>query len=308
MAGIWDSNLKRLVAANPQAFIDWLLNGAVFVRELPVHLNRGIDIDILYEASLDGKRMLVHIEFQRYDDEKMARRVLEYNVYATTRYDCPVVSFVIYLKKAGKVVESPLVQRLPGRMEIWRFNFMNVKLWEVPTEMLRQVQSVGILPLLALTREGYRPEVIDEALRGIEQSIADRSVKDNLLTITLTLATLVLDGAASQDWLRKRFYMYHDLIRDTEIYQIIMQEGLDKGVQLGRQEGRQEITQREIQDFQQTILSIFQRGFPELITLATERISTISDLNLLKNLVLDINFAKSVEQAHAILDTLTSNE
>lgn len=34
MAGKWDSDLKRLVQANPQEFVDWLQEGAQIMREL----------------------------------------------------------------------------------------------------------------------------------------------------------------------------------------------------------------------------------------------------------------------------------
>ena len=66
MAGVWDSNLKRLVEINPQAFVTWLLGDAQVVQELSGHLNRAIDIDILYEIILRGQRVALHIEFQRY--------------------------------------------------------------------------------------------------------------------------------------------------------------------------------------------------------------------------------------------------
>ena len=91
-------------------------------------------------------------------------------------------------------------------IEIWRFDFTNVLLWEVPTEVLRNIGSVGVLPLLALTCEGAQPEVVDEALAGIEQSSIDREAERNLLTIALTLARLALSGPDHLNWLRGRFY------------------------------------------------------------------------------------------------------
>ena len=102
MAGKWDSNFKHLVEANPEHFIEWLLPGAHYVRELNTHLNRGIDIDILYEVIFQRIRILVHLEFQRYEDADIDKRVLEYNVFASCKYDCPVVSFVIYLKQEAR--------------------------------------------------------------------------------------------------------------------------------------------------------------------------------------------------------------
>jgi hypothetical protein len=58
--------MKRLVTANPQAFVGWLLKGAIVVRDLSIELNRDIFIDLLYEVIFNGEKMLVHIEFQRY--------------------------------------------------------------------------------------------------------------------------------------------------------------------------------------------------------------------------------------------------
>src|SRR5438270_13160004 len=85
MAGKWDSNFKHLVEANPGHFIEWLLPGAHYVRELNTHLNRGIDIDILYEVIFQRIRILVHLEFQRYEDADIDKRVLEYNVFASCK-------------------------------------------------------------------------------------------------------------------------------------------------------------------------------------------------------------------------------
>lgn len=123
MAGIWDSNLKRLVGANPQHFVTWLLAGAQVIRELSSHLNRAIDIDILCEVMLNGQRVAFHLEFQRYRDLDMAKRVLEYNVFASCKFDCTVISFVIYLKKDGNIIESPLILTLPDDREILRIQF-----------------------------------------------------------------------------------------------------------------------------------------------------------------------------------------
>jgi hypothetical protein len=199
VAGIWDSNLKHLVGANPEQFIRWLLPGAQYVRELSTHLNRGIDIDILYEVMLDGERIIFHLEFQRSNNTNMANRVLEYNVFASCKFDCTVVSFVIYLKKESRIVEPPFIRALPNGKEIVRLDFTNIKLWEVPTDELRRTSLVGLLPLLTLTQEGGRPEVVDEAITGIERSTVNDDIKANLLSITLTLAVLALEKQEDRD-------------------------------------------------------------------------------------------------------------
>jgi hypothetical protein len=295
MAGKWDSNLKRLVEANPQEFIGWLVEGAVFTRELSVEMNREIYIDILYETMRDGNRELVHIEFQRYEDENMAWRALEYNAFATCKYKCPVHSFVIYLKKEGKIAESPLVVKSADGHEIWRFNFTNIKLWEIPTERFRQMQSAGVLPLLALTREGGHREVVEEAIAGIEQAEMSRERKDTLLTIVFNLATLGFNKQEDLEWLKGRFRMYQDIIKDTEIYQIIVQEGIEKQ------------KKKEVDDLHHIILFTVQRNFPALAEWTTERIEAIADLDILKKLVMDTISADSVDQMRALFEALQKN-
>lgn len=94
--------------------------------------------------------------------------------------------------------------------------------------------------------------------------------------------------------------MYQDLIRDTEIYQIIMQEGVQQGVQQQQQQ--------EVQDLHRLILYAFRTHFPELAALATERVSAINDLSILNKLALEMIATESVDQARKILDTLNQTE
>ena len=294
MSGKWDSNMKRLVSANPQAFIGWLLEGAIVIRDVSTELNRNIFIDLLYEVLFNGAKMLVHIEFQRYNDEDMSQRVREYNLFADGKYDCPVMSFVIYLKKEGKIAASPLIRTIPGTtIEIWRFNFTNVCLWEISTDVLRNIGSVGVLPLLPLTSEGAQREVVNEVLSGIEQAAIDHNARRNLLTITLTLARLALSGPEHLDWLQGRFYMYQDLIRDTEIYQLIMAEGKAEGKAEGREEGMQEM-----------ILLVIQNRFPALLELAQACKPALYDVTVSRQLMLDILNAQSQEDVRQHLEHL----
>ncbi|MBV9691465.1 MAG: hypothetical protein JO202_17330, partial [Ktedonobacteraceae bacterium] len=67
--GLWDSNFKQLVNANPQAFADWLLPGARVIRELSEHLTRTLDVDSLYEtvegAIARGKNVSIFVPQER---------------------------------------------------------------------------------------------------------------------------------------------------------------------------------------------------------------------------------------------------
>ena len=83
LSGKWDRSVKRLILEKPQDIVSWLLPGARVVGVYPQELHsRDILADLLFEVVVDGKRYLLHIEFQARSDAKMAERLLEYNVLA----------------------------------------------------------------------------------------------------------------------------------------------------------------------------------------------------------------------------------
>lgn len=145
MAGLWDGVMKRLVRGYAKHFTRWLTEEAVYVRALDIELkNQHLFADALLEVLLREQPALVHIEFQAYDDPDMEMRLLEYNVLASRQYrHLPVYSYVIYLRKAGKIAESPLVRTFPNGEEIHRFFYRVVKLWEIPAEVLLQTEWLG---------------------------------------------------------------------------------------------------------------------------------------------------------------------
>lgn len=305
MAGIYDSNMKQLVGAYIQDFITWLLAGAVVTRELSGHLNRAIEVDILYEVMLDGQQLIFHLEFQRYRDVDMAKRVLEYNVYTSCKFDCTVVSFVIYLKKDGNVIESPLVRKLPNGEEILHFNFITIKLWEISTDDLKRKGLVGLLPLLPLTREGASQELVEEVVNKL-LSLKDKSTQANLLSITFTLASLAFNKPEDKDWLRRRFRMFQDILRDTDIYKIIMEEGHEKGLV----EGIQLQQQRDLQHQREMFLRFVQARFPKLVHFANKQVAIITDGQILDDLIYKIGLTQLTEDElrKILLDLDVDNE
>ncbi len=74
--GRWDKRMKQLIGIKPQDFVSWLVPGALFISELSEELHsRDIVVDKLYKLLLHGQLLLLHIEFQRRSEPKMALRV-----------------------------------------------------------------------------------------------------------------------------------------------------------------------------------------------------------------------------------------
>lgn len=79
-----------------------------------------------------------------------------------------------------------------------------------------------------------------------------------------------------------------DILRETEIYQYIMQEGFEKGIEQGREQEREQARQQELEDLRQVLLNFVQARFSELLSFATTQVAEINNVETLKNLTLKV--------------------
>ena len=281
MPGPWDDLMKMLVGANPQHFVTWLLEGAEYKGERSTELkNRTIEADILYNLTLNGKEMVLHIEFQRRRDGNMGKRLWEYNVLTTYTSGVPVCSFAIYLRKDGRVIESPYPIAIPNGEIVHLFYFKNVKLWEVPAETLKQTGLIGLLPLLPLTKDGARQEVVDEMIT--ELVVAGEK---DLLALSQLLGALVFKPETTKKWFRKRFTVYNDIIEESWVYQ--------------------EWAAREQR---RTLFGIVQERFPEILNLVKKQAESIEDPEVLRRMAVKMSIVQTPEEAKQYLLTVSSDE
>ncbi len=275
--GRWDRTMKQLFGIKPQDFVSWLVPEAELIHELPEELHsRDIETDKLCRIRLNGQELLLHIEFQRRSELKMAWRAWEYNVLATLAYELPALSFVIYLKRDSKIAESPVVWALIAGQEIHRFHFQNIKLWEVDPDVLRHGGLVGLFPLLPLTQAGIRPEVVEEAIIRVQTDAGEAA--PDLLSLIYLLAELVCENDNDLLWLDRRFAMLYDVLQESRAYQRIKQEG-------------------ELQALHQTLLAIVETYFPTIMHLATRCTSEVQDSVVLQNLIVKLGHAQTLEEA-----------
>src|SRR5947208_11192836 len=98
LAQPWDDSLKKLIHADPRAFVHLVDPEAEYLHEMREKLKpltRDVD-GLILTRKRDGKHQLIHIELQSTNDPTMPVRMLVYNVLAHIQYDLPVLSCVIY--------------------------------------------------------------------------------------------------------------------------------------------------------------------------------------------------------------------
>src|SRR6266705_1266129 len=250
----YDDAMKKLVGGNPQDLVSWVLPGAQFGKQLSFELSvENIYADGLLQATLDGKEFLAHIEFQSSYDGRIGERLLEYNVLASRQYNyLPVYSCVIYMKNHSSVPHSPLLRGLPNGEEVIRFHYRSIELGKLAAGELLQTGLVGLLPLLPLTQDGARREVVEEMITGLVSA-----EKTESLWIGYALASRVFKDDLK--WLKRRFAMLEDILRDTPVYQEVLAEGMEKGLEKGMEK---EIKEGKLRALRQTLVDIVQERFP----------------------------------------------
>jgi hypothetical protein len=244
-------------------------------------LTRTVSTDVLFEVRLHGKKALVHIEFQRRANAKMAQRVWDYNVLATLAHHCPVYSFVIYLVPGGEIPEAPLVWGVPECELVHIFRYTNIKLWELPVEVLKRTGLKGLRPLCLMAKDGAQREVAKEIFEDVKEN-------KEVLALAFSLASMVLTSTSDQQWLDGEVAMLEEILRDTWFYQRILKEGEQKGIEQGIEQERK----RELQRWGQALVNSVEANFPSLVPLARRCAESINDPDVLQKALLQILSSK----------------
>lgn len=296
----WDTTLRKLVRAQPQAFLKLVLPEAHFIRQLPDKLGDiQLEVDVLILAMYEGKEALVNIELQTYYDPKIAERLLRYNVLLTTEYNLPVDSFVIHLLDDTELPRSPLHWTIHGKKKVIDFYYETIELSQMAWEEIYRTGLQGLYPLISLTRDGMQREVVERMFGELGET-----GKTDLELIAFTLASYKFAklGLDEQDWLIRRFHKMHDFLVDSPIYQLILQEGQEKGMQQGLQQGIQQgQTLGQRRALEDAIIAITLERFPKLIDLATRKAERIQHPTILQQVLLKISLAPTIEEAREYL-------
>lgn len=296
----WDVTLRKLVRAQPQAFLKFVLSDAQFVRQLPdKHGDIQLEVDALFLAEESNKNVLVNVELQTYYDPKMAERLLRYNVFLRTEYDMPVRSFVIHLLDDTPLLRAPLIWIVPDDEKVLEFHYGVIELSQLTPEDILDSGLKGLLPLLPLTKGGARREVVEYMFGELGET-----GKTDLELIGFTLASYAFTRLeeGEQDWLKWRFYQMHDILRDSPIYQLILQEGREEGVQEGLQQGLQQgLAEGQRRAMRDAIISIVEERFPSLLDLAERKSEQIRPISTLQRVVLKLSIAQTAEEVREYL-------
>jgi predicted transposase/invertase (TIGR01784 family) len=217
----FDNLCKYLSEKYPDRFAQWLLG------ELPTSveiLKTELSVEPIradYLTFLRTQDRILHIEFQVQvlTDPPLPLRMLDYWVRLHRRYRLPVTQVLVLLKPpaAGITIESEF------RMEGTQHPYRVVRMWEEDPEVF--LQDPALLPLAVLAGAQSTEQLLAQVSRRVDM-IEEQGQRQEIAVCSQLLAGLRFDKVVIQQFFRER------VMRESVIYQEILQEG--------RQEGRQE--------------------------------------------------------------------
>lgn len=225
----YDNVCKFLVEKFTDDFSQWLLGETYQFSELePTEFTpQPIQADAL--ILLQSKQLVLHIEFQTRPDPKISSRMLDYFIRIHQRFPKKEIrQFVLYLKKTN----SKLVQQTSFQFQKTSHHFDVIRLWEYPPDNF--LSKLGLLPFAVLSQTDNPSQVLREVSQKIE-SIEEFSQKAQIASVSALLAGLVLNPSQIKKLIRS------EIMKESTMYQAILEEGKLEGKLEGLLEGKQEI-------------------------------------------------------------------
>lgn len=165
------------------------------------------------------------LEFQTNPDAGIPARMANYRLRIYMRFpEKAVRQIVIYLKPT----KSRLVYETSFEISGLRHEFEVIRLWEQPVAAF--LQAPGLLPFAILSNNQEPLEVLQQVADQAD-AITERNVRGDVMAASAVLAGLVLDKDSIRQILRS------DVMRESVIYQDILQEGLQESERRGLQKG-----------------------------------------------------------------------
>ena len=259
----YDVTIKRLLEIGKKEifkfFLDIDIESAEIIEEIPKETVsiRSTDFPIKIKDKSEYEFILL-LEIQSYWKKEKLLDLLDYKARFQRKYKLPVRSVMILLNPSGSAVSYYKDSEVS-------FHFTLIKLWELDAEDILSTENFSLFPFIPLMKNGIK--YVDNAEKKIYYSHKDRELKSDLLT-SLTLLTGMRDKDIAGELLRRR----RDIMIESPVYDMIIEEGIHKGLQEGIQKGRQEgikegIRKKAIEDARKMLLESIE---PDLIARITD--------------------------------------
>jgi predicted transposase/invertase (TIGR01784 family) len=222
----FDNLCKFLSEKYPDRFANWLLGEMPTSIEI---LKTELSLEPIradYLTFLKTQDRILHIEFQVnfLSTPPLPLRMLDYWVRLHRLYRLPITQVLVLLKQpaAGTIIETEF------RLEQTQHSYRVVCMWEQPPEVF--LGDPGLLPLAVLAASENPQQLLTQVSQRVDM-IESPGQRQEVAACSQVLAGLRFNKELIQGLFRER------IMRESVIYQDILQEGLQTGLKQGLEQG-----------------------------------------------------------------------
>ena len=218
--------LRKLTNIDDLKFIEQL------ETELPtVEIRR---MDTLSKAEVDGKEVLVHIEFQVSHEStlEILKRKVGYFGRCFEKYGLPILSFTVYLRSdAGANDPGGYRQDFPGHEAL--ITYQVIRLIDFDGQSIfdnEQISLIAFTPLMQPPTGVSKVEWVEHCNKRTLALPLESDLQNNLLVWQWILSGLIVDPAEIR-------HLLEEPMLESATYQYILQQGIEKGARESTIEG-----------------------------------------------------------------------
>lgn len=206
-----------------------------------------------------SENQILHIEFQTLSTSRkpIPLRVIDYYIRLKRLYtECTIIQVVIFLQETEDKNAFINVYQDVNTTHYYQV----IRMWEQDPVLF--LNNPALLPLAPLTRTNSPQSLLSQVAESVAK-IEEIEIKRDIVACTEILAGLRFEKKLISQLLRE------DIMRESVIYQDILQKGEEKGRKEGEKRGEQQGEQR-------TIIRQLTRRFGELDSSLVDKIKTLN--------------------------------
>jgi predicted transposase YdaD len=251
MAKKADTSTKRLVSLHQDHWARWLMRDESVVVQAMLSsdfqwIQRESDIILRVEHPTEGVFLLVNEVQLRYE-LPMPVRLMVYSILGEERYQLPVYPVLINILPPSSKVVIPDHYESNFMGMYRRFNYRVINLWELEAEEVLRQELYPLIPMVPVMQGGDEEAVLRRATRMLREH-------ENIGEMETILAFFA-EFVFAPEVIRSIMRFDMAILRESELYKEILQEGIAEGKQLGIEEGVEKGRQQERLAMLQLLLS-----------------------------------------------------
>ncbi|WP_222535531.1 hypothetical protein [Pedobacter polysacchareus] len=249
----YDKIFKENMEANLEGIVEQVLSMKIFItEELPDDLQHTKERkpDLLKKVrDEDGQVFILHIEYQRSNDQNMAYRMAEYSIMLQRKYRLPVNQYMIYLGQEKLNMPTEIERtNFKFKYEVRAISTIDYRLF-----LYHEVIEMKLLAVLADLSAVDPKEILRELILEITEIVAEELVLGKYMNQLKIFAQLRDLEQTLKEVMEEVSSWY---VKERDPYYII---GRDEGVTLERTRSKLSIARKLEEERTRSKLSIARK-------------------------------------------------